>query len=258
MISSWSRDSEKHLSKHGVTFLRNKNYDSTEMFDSVKIGIEYLKDICDAFFFSPVDVPFFMDSTLRGMLSCKGEIVIPSCKGRTGHPVLIDSSRADEILSYMGEGGLRGALDTMKEFIVNIDITDEGSFIDADTPEDYERLVELHNSNLMRPEIKLTLSGAKGFFGPGTMTLLKQIDRLGNVREACLKTGISYSKGWQIIRSLEEGLNVRLVDRTQGGKHGGSAALTDECRAWMRLYDDLEKDVTAYAEKRFKKYREGL
>ena len=44
---------------------------------------------------------------------------------------------------------------------------------------------------------------------------------------------------------------MRLIDRVQGGKHGGSAALTEGCRAWMRLYNSLEQDVSAYAKERF-------
>ena len=34
---------ERHLSGSGVIFLRNENYENTQMFDSVKIGMGYLR-----------------------------------------------------------------------------------------------------------------------------------------------------------------------------------------------------------------------
>ena len=35
---------ECHLASNNVVFLRNENYANTHMFDSVRIGLEYLKD----------------------------------------------------------------------------------------------------------------------------------------------------------------------------------------------------------------------
>lgn len=34
---------ERHLSSSGVIFLRNEAYETTQMFDSVKIGLAYLR-----------------------------------------------------------------------------------------------------------------------------------------------------------------------------------------------------------------------
>ena len=35
---------ERHLAGNGVVFLRNEAYETTQMFDSVKIGLRYLQD----------------------------------------------------------------------------------------------------------------------------------------------------------------------------------------------------------------------
>jgi hypothetical protein len=38
---------ERHLAGNGIIFLRNENFATTQMFDSVKIGLAYLQDKCD-------------------------------------------------------------------------------------------------------------------------------------------------------------------------------------------------------------------
>ena len=103
------------------------------------------------------------------------------------------------------------------------------------------------------PAVKLMLAGEKPFFGPGTINLFLQIDRLGSVRGACEATGISYSKGWKMISRAEKALGCRLVDRQQGGKSGGAAALTDTCREVIRRYKELEASVREYARAEYEK-----
>ncbi|MBQ1362505.1 MAG: NTP transferase domain-containing protein, partial [Oscillospiraceae bacterium] len=44
---------ERHLSGNGIVFLRNEEYRTTQMFDSVRIGLRYLKDKCDRLLFTP-------------------------------------------------------------------------------------------------------------------------------------------------------------------------------------------------------------
>ena len=43
---------ECHLASNNVVFLRNENYANTHMFDSVRIGLEYLKDKVDTVLFT--------------------------------------------------------------------------------------------------------------------------------------------------------------------------------------------------------------
>ena len=46
---------ERHLANCGLVFLRNENYETTQMFDSAKIGLNYMRDKCDSILFTPVD-----------------------------------------------------------------------------------------------------------------------------------------------------------------------------------------------------------
>lgn len=112
---------------------------------------------------------------------------------------------------------------------------------------------ELEMSRGISPAVKLMLAGEKPFFGPGTINLFMQIERLGSVRGACEATGISYSKGWKMISRAERALNCRLVERQQGGKNGGAAALTETCREVIRRYKELEASIQDYARTEYAK-----
>ena len=47
------------------------------------------------------------------------------------------------------------------------------------------------------------------------------------MREACAKTGMSYSKGWKLIHTAEEETGWKIVERMSGGKNGGEAYITE-------------------------------
>lgn len=244
---------EKALYHKGITFLRNENYENSQMLDSAKIGLAYLKDRCDQVFFCPVDVPFFTEETMKKLISQHGSIVVPKCRNKLGHPIKIKTLLIPAILDYQGEGGLRGALDSLNIEFVSIPVQDEGILMDLDTPEDYQQILELYDSKLIHPQVKVWLAKNKPFFGPGTAVLLKEIDRNGFVREACAKTGISYSKGWSIIRSAEEELGYKIVERQPGGRNGGRACVTEAGKEVLRLFEVYEEKLEESARKIFEK-----
>ena len=103
----------------------------------------------------------------------------------------------------------------------------------------------------MHALIKLRFTNPEIFFGPGIAGLLKEIDRCGNVREACEQCGFSYSKGWTIIKKCEERFGHCLVSRQPGGSSGGSASVTDKGKALLAVYDALGAELDAFAEERF-------
>lgn len=228
---------EKKLQHYGAIFLRNESYETAQMIDSAKIGMAYLQGRCDRILFCPVDVSFFTVETVRKVLEQEGPLVVPVYQGKSGHPVCIDGTLIPMLMSYPGDRGIKGALYSFGIRPVRVDVEDEGALSATDTPEGYRHLVEFHNSSLIHPRIKTQLAGQKPFFGPGAVTLLKQIDRLGSVREACEKTGISYSKGWSIIRTAEQELGYVIVERTPGGKNGGEAHITARGQKLLGLYE---------------------
>lgn len=252
MVTGYRADEvEKSLRHFGITFLRNEDYETTQMFDSAKMGLNYLKDRCEKVLFCPADVPFFSGDTVKELLEQDGEIVFPICQKKIGHPIMIDSKLIPAILEYQGDRGLKGALDSLEVEPVRMEVKDEGAITDADTKDDYEHLVEIHNSRLIRSGVKVWLMKEKSFFGPGTVTLLKQIDAMGSVREACKCTGISYSKGWTILHAAENELGYPIVERRPGGKYGGVAYVTDAGKKLMDMYELYEKRVGEAADQIF-------
>lgn len=253
MITGYrSEELEKSLNKLGITFLKNKEYEKTQMLDSAKIGFRFLKDHCDRIFFCPVDVALFTEDTVQEMLLRNEPLVIPTNKEKWGHPVLIHSELLPGILNYEGEGGLKGAFSSMNIEPYLLPVNDEGTMMDADTQTDFEKLVELHNLRLLRGEVRIHLAGNKHFFGPGTAALLRHVEKLGNVRDACEKMGISYSKGWNIIKLAEDELGYRVIERRPGGRNGGTAFLSARGEKLLTLYEEYTHKVEEFAKEKYK------
>lgn len=249
---------ERHLAKKGVVFLRNEEYESTQMFDSAKIGLAYLRDKCDKILFTPVDIPLFTARTVSALLACTDELVCPVCEGRRGHPILIAAELVDRLLADTGERGMQGAMERCGVKIRELEVDDSGILHDADTPEDYRQLLRQHNSQLVRPEVSVAIAREKLFFDRKIAMLLRLVDETASVRAACQRMQISYSSGWSVIRTLESQCQYTLIERTQGGAGGSRSRLTDKGKELLGRYDGFEKELRGAAEELFGKYFEGV
>ena len=245
---------ERHLANSGLVFLRNEAYATTQMFDSAKIGLSYMKDKCERILFTPVDVPLFTAMTVTELIESDAPLCCPVYEGQTGHPLLIASSLVDAILSDGGEGGLQGAISRCGVEMTPIPVTDSGVLHDADTPADYRALLELHNEQLIRPEIWVSLAREKPFFDEKTAMLLALVDETSSVRSACTRMQISYSTGWNIIRALESQLHFPLLERSQGGANGGESRLTEKGKRLVDCYESFAARLRHEATALFDEY----
>ncbi|MBO6129942.1 MAG: nucleotidyltransferase family protein [Pseudobutyrivibrio sp.] len=137
---------EEHLVSAGVHFKRNEDYETTEMFDSIKLGIKELIDKCDRMLIMPIDIPAIFEDTYRAVLAENAHIVRASHDGRPGHPIVIDKETAMEFLDYHGENGLKGAIHAHSIPPVDVEVFDEGINRDVDTPEEYNELIKWHDN----------------------------------------------------------------------------------------------------------------
>lgn len=84
-------------------------------------------------------------------------------------------------------------------------------------------------------------------YGDGRQALLERIDRLGSIRQAALEMDMSYRAAWGKIKTTENRLGIKLLERRTGGTDGGGAILTEEARRLMAAYTDfrggLDEDV---------------
>ena len=249
---------ERHLAGNGIIFLRNENYQTTQMFDSVKIGLRYLQDKCDKVLFTPVDVPLFTSKTVRMLLDSDATLAAPVCNGVQGHPILISARLIPEILDDCGEMGLRGAIDRCSATLQQIPVEDFGTIHDADTPEDFSVLLEYHNSQLVRPVVSVSLTKEKPFFDSKIAMLLMLIDETKSVRAAGQRMQLSYSSCWNIIRTLESQLNYTLIERSQGGAGGSTSVLTSRGAELLSRYNAYENALKEQAYELYHRYFEGV
>ena len=259
MVTGYNAEQlEKSLRKFNVEFIRNADYEYSQMLDSAKMGLERIRGRCDRVFFTPVDVPFFTDQTVTDEMRTMDEtpdirVIIPSFGGRGGHPILIDCGVLPDILAYDGERGMKGAYESLPPGSTAwATVDDAGAVIGAETREAYQKLMDLHNDRLLHPLIKLSFATTTPFFFFFSVELLREIDRCGNVREACEKCGFSYSKGWTILKKCEEKFGYTIVERQTGGLNGGAAFVTDKGRDLLAVYDELKTEIEELAEERFR------
>lgn len=137
------KEVEAALSPFGerVQCVYNADYASTDMLRSVQLGVAALPN-CDAFFLLPGDMPAVSSATFAPIVACwrnhPRAVVFPRYGARRGHPVLIPAQYRADILTYRGDEGLRGLWRTCQT--ATVDVGDEGTVLDMDTPETYEQL----------------------------------------------------------------------------------------------------------------------
>jgi molybdate transport repressor ModE-like protein len=242
---------EKHISKSGVIFVRNDNYEQTQMFDSAKIGFSYIMDKCDRVFFTPVDIPLFKVDTVKKLMTANVPVAKPVCRGAEGHPIILACSLLPQLLALDCDQGLRRALSLCCDEIQTVEVDDEGILIDADTPADYHRLLECHNRQMLRPFVEILLMRENKLFDKTGAMLLRMVAYTGSVKDACHKTGISYSAAWGLLDALEDSLGFTLIDRQAGGECGGGSCLTAAGRELMKRYVLFTGQVQKFADSCF-------
>lgn len=242
---------KKLLKWKGIVFLQNERYDSSEMLDSVKIGLKYLEKRCDKILVTPVDVPLFSMETVIRLTDCEGQIIVPSYQMQCGHPILIDKMAFRAICQYEGKEGLKGWIRSVADKIYYMNVEDEGIAVDSVDEKNLQRLAKKKQNQMQHINVDAQLVNRKPFFGSGMVVLLKQIQSLGSVREASDKCGISYSKAWSMLRIAESEYGKELVARQNGGKYGGEAKVTKEGLELIQKYELLEKEIQEFANDRF-------
>ncbi|AFA48016.1 NTP transferase domain-containing protein [Acetobacterium woodii] len=238
---------ESELPPGFVIFLHNDNYQNSEMFDSVKIGLDYLKDKCEQVILTPGDIPMFTKGTIEQLIQSQAAIVSPVYHGKPGHPILINSRYINKILSYTGAGGLNKAILSLNQKQTWINVADEGILYDGNDKADLSRLVSGHNQQIDHVDITIRLSKEKIYFDVRTKMLLLLISETESVKKACEKMGISNSTAWSMINQVETALGHTIVQRRHGGSFGGKSSITDEGLLFLEKYDWLVESVRKFA-----------
>ena len=227
------------------------NVTSGEMLDSIRRA-QYLQNKCTGVIVSYVDVPMFSLQTVQALLKASENVCIPSYHGRCGHPILLRNVCFDDIISYHGTDGLKGAIEAagIKRQIIEVD--DEGILTEPQSGVSYETLAAEHEISKMRASFQIRISKEKGFYGR-CHHLLQLTEELGSLSNACQHMGMSYTKGRKIISTMEEQMGTPVLETQQGGKIGGSQ-LTEAAKQMMVRYSAFQDEADAALQKMFKKH----
>ncbi|MHC4636490.1 MAG: winged helix-turn-helix domain-containing protein [Planctomycetota bacterium] len=88
-------------------------------------------------------------------------------------------------------------------------------------------------------------------FGRGLAILLENVHRSGTLRDAAKDADMSYRYAWNLIHTAEEHFGKTLIDRHAGGRHGGGSALSADGLYMLEVFNQLSKEVDAFADGRF-------
>lgn len=246
-------DLEHHLAKYDVMFFRNLNYAAGEMIDSYRLGISYLLGKCDRILLTPCDIPFFTARTIRLMIEAEGDFIQPVYCGQPGHPIIISASAAAGVLDYQGSGGLQGALQENRIEPVIIDVDDRGIVTEYAEAYRSREMLQDHSRSMIRPELHISFAREKVFFDSRIALLLSLVGDLGSVSKACRTMQISYTKGWNMIRSIELQTQCELIKRSVGGLSGSSSELTPRGRELLEAFRTFEDIMHRHADEEFQR-----
>jgi len=130
-----------------VKFAHNASYRSG-MSSSIKRGVQAVSDKAKACLISLVDQPRIDTHTINKLVAeyerSSRPIVIATFGGRRGHPIILDLSLKEEILGIDESIGLRQVISAHASEIAYVEVYTNAVVEDCDSPEDYERMKDLH------------------------------------------------------------------------------------------------------------------
>ena len=109
-------------------------------------------------------------------------------------------------------------------------------------------------SETMKIGYKVWLDNNGKAFGDGPYELLRRVEKMMSLHQAANQMGMSYSKAWRLIRTLEERLGFALLERKVGGQSGGGSQVTPKGKDLMNHYERFRRDVEKGLEKIYQKH----
>jgi molybdenum cofactor cytidylyltransferase len=126
----------------GVRVVHNPDW-ATGRASSVRAGLGALPANVGGALFVNADQPFLSDQVLDTILEryfqTHAPIVVPTYAGKTGSPVLFARELFAGLRALQGEQGGRDLLETYRDAVEKVEISDLRAAIDLDTPEEYAR-----------------------------------------------------------------------------------------------------------------------
>jgi len=130
------------LGEKRIKVVLNPDY-KKGMSGSIRRGIRALNPKSDGILIALGDMPSLksrtIDAILRAFREEKGNIILPSFRGRQGHPVLFHRKYKGELLKLKGDTGGKSIIMKHPEDVFVVPIKSEGVIRDIDTWVEYKK-----------------------------------------------------------------------------------------------------------------------
>ena len=83
-------------------------------------------------------------------------------------------------------------------------------------------------------------SGEENLGGHGRIALLRAVADQGSITQAAKAYGMSYKAAWDAIDAMNRVAGEALVERSTGGRGGGSTRLTERGRRLVQRYEQID------------------
>jgi molybdenum cofactor cytidylyltransferase len=131
-----------------ISSVENPRYEDGQL-SSLLVGlaaVEQRHDNVEAVMVTLVDLPLISAATVRAVRDAfvanpGAPLVRPRHGERHGHPVIFNRSIFGELRRSDPSKGAKPVVHAHAAEEMNVDVDDEGAFIDIDTPEDYQRII---------------------------------------------------------------------------------------------------------------------
>jgi molybdenum cofactor cytidylyltransferase len=121
----------------------NNPYYKRGMSTSVRRGLQAIDPRSRGILIALGDQPLIKTRTINALIHAfvqgKGTIVVPSFRGKQGHPVIFHRKYLTELLTLKGDVGGRSVIEKYPEEVRLIRVKSEGVTKDIDTWEDYNK-----------------------------------------------------------------------------------------------------------------------
>ena len=133
---------KQHLKDSRVIFAINPD-PASEMSVSIACGLRAIPEAAKVVVITPADQPAVPAGVVQMLINewkNGARLVMPTNKGRGGHPVLVDLDFLDELLSLNDSRGLKGFFDAHQNQVSRVAVDSNYIARDMDTWDDYRAL----------------------------------------------------------------------------------------------------------------------
>jgi molybdenum cofactor cytidylyltransferase len=147
-----------------VTIVENPDW-QVGMSTSLRAGLRAMPGDVDAAIMLLVDQPRLSEAHLRAMIDTyerlKKPVVVSAYRGRRTSPSLFDRSLFEALMRLTGDTGGRSIIDANLALVEMVEVNDELTLFDVDTPEDWQRLTAQSGFSLTRRLADTDLQGTQ-------------------------------------------------------------------------------------------------